>query len=127
MNNMHLKRKEPCAMDTNKNQFKTLEEFWPFYLGEHSWKLNRSLHFIGSGLGLVFLVLAVVLRMPLLILGGFVCGYAFAWIGHFFIEKNRPATFKYPLKSFISDWKMFYYILTGRIDEEFKRLNLVSR
>lgn len=105
-------------------EYKTLREFWPFYLGEHSKPWNRVLHFVGSFLGLVWFGSAIFFMNPWFVLAGFVNGYAFAWIGHFFIEKNRPATFQYPLKSFLSDWILFYYILTGKIHRELKKYSL---
>lgn len=101
-----------------EERYKTLEEFWPFYLGEHQNETNRLLHFIGSSFGLFFLFSAFYKKKPTLVLFGLIIGYAFAWFGHFIIEKNRPATFKYPLKSFISDWKMLYFYLSGSLDKE---------
>jgi hypothetical protein len=98
------------------NRIQTYSEFWPFYLGEHKNVLNRRLHFIGSSLGIALLISAIILKSGWLVLGAFVVGYAFAWVGHFFIEKNRPATFKYPLWSFISDWRLWYLMLTNRLD-----------
>ncbi|NCB64497.1 MAG: DUF962 domain-containing protein, partial [Clostridia bacterium] len=83
-----------------------------------------TLHFIGSSCGLVFLAVTLWTLQPLWLIAGLVSGYGFAWFGHFFIERNRPATFKHPLKSFLSDWKMFYCILTGKIDGELKRFGL---
>ncbi|MBL4844588.1 MAG: DUF962 domain-containing protein [Planctomycetes bacterium] len=93
----------------------TMAEFWPFYLGEHRSRANRALHVVGSLGGLVWLGAAAWLSNPWLILPGLINGYAGAWIGHFLIEKNRPATFKYPLKSFLCDWRMIFYVLTGQI------------
>lgn len=110
-----------------RSHYKTLKEFWPFYLHEHSVGLNRILHFIGSTLGLVMLAIAIGTRKYWLIAPAFISGYAFAWVGHFFLEKNRPATFKYPLKSFISDWRMWYYILTGKVVKEMERFGIRSR
>lgn len=96
-------------------------EFWPFYLREHSKPMTRMLHFIGTTL-VVFIVLsAVALRRPALLLGALVCGYAFAWVGHFFVEHNRPATFKYPFWSFAADWKMWAYALSGRLAAELQK------
>ena len=96
-------------------RMKTFAEFWPFYVGEHSKRGTRALHFVGSTL--VLMVLAYALwsgRLRFLLLAP-VCGYAFAWVGHFGIEKNRPATFKYPLLSFRADWKMWWQMLTGKL------------
>ncbi|GAB4439892.1 MAG: hypothetical protein OHK0011_22410 [Turneriella sp.] len=110
-----------------RDHYQTLHEFWPFYLHEHSSARNRLLHFVGSTLGLIIFAVALGLGNYLLVIPALVSGYAFAWFGHFFIEKNRPATFKYPLKSFISDWRMWYTMLTGRITAELKRFSIESR
>lgn len=97
---------------------KTFAEFWPFYLGEHAKPATRWLHFIGSWAGLGFAVAAIVTHLWWLLLGAFVSGYLFAWIGHFGVEKNRPATFKHPFWSFAADWRMWALMLTGRLDRE---------
>ena len=97
-------------------RIKTYTEFYQFYLTEHENKTCRTLHFIGTGtlisvaiyLSLNSLWSAYWWSVPLI-------GYGFAWVGHFFFEKNKPATFKYPLWSLISDFKMFFQLLTGRI------------
>ena len=97
-------------------------EFWDFYVLEHSKPMTRYFHFIGTTLGLVLLAWFLkdgnYLYIPLC----FVVGYAFAWFSHFFIEKNRPATFKYPLWSFISDYKMVWLMMTGRMNAELERV-----
>jgi hypothetical protein len=90
---------------------KTFKEFWPFYLNEHSNPTNRRLHFIGTLL-VHFLLLGIMISRQwklLWILPLF--GYFFAWVGHFVVEKNRPATFKHPLWSLMGDFKMFYLML----------------
>jgi hypothetical protein len=101
----------------------TYDEFWDFYVKEHSKPLTRVLHFMGTSLGIVLLVWLVGrgtwYYFPLC----FVTGYAFAWFAHFVVEKNRPATFKYPFWSFISDYKMMWYMLTGRMDHEVERVS----
>ena len=95
------------------DKIKTYKEFWPYYLNEHSKKGTRVLHYIGTSLAVFCLIMLFsTLEWKWLGMGLFV-GYLFAWIGHFFIEKNRPATFKYPLWSFISDWRMWYEALVG--------------
>ncbi len=104
-------------------EYKTLKEFWPYYLSEHSNPTNRLLHFIGSLLGLILFGMAIATLNLYFLLAGFVIGYAFAWFGHFVIEKNRPATFQYPVKSFLSDWILFYKILTGQIQKELDRID----
>ena len=96
-------------------KFNSFREFYPFYLGEHANRTCRNLHFIGTSLALGILIWAIVSGRPMLILLALVQGYAFAWVGHFFFEKNRPATFTYPLYSFMGDWVMWKDMLTGRI------------
>ena len=96
-------------------RFNSFAEFYPFYLSEHAKRSTRRIHFIGSTLALVLLGAALAAGSIGLFLLAVVCGYGFAWIGHFFFEKNRPATFKYPLYSLMGDWVMFWQILTGKI------------
>ena len=100
-------------MPTKK--YRTFRDFYPFYLSEHSNRTCRRLHFAGTTIGLVCLVSAVVTAKLGWVLAGLIAGYVFAWIGHFFFEKNRPATFTYPLYSFMGDWVMWRDILTRRI------------
>jgi hypothetical protein len=100
---------------THSQQFSTFAEFYPFYLGEHRNTICRRLHFIGSlgVLGCLSMALATadLIWLPLAL----VCGYGFAWTGHFFFEKNHPATFKHPWYSLLGDWAMFRDICCGRI------------
>ena len=96
-------------------RYESFAEFYPFYLSEHANRTCRRLHFVGTSLGLCFLVAAVATQNAWWILAGLVCGYAFAWIGHFVFEKNRPATFTYPFYSFAGDWVMWSEILRGKI------------
>jgi len=96
-------------------RFASFREFYPFYLEEHSNRTSRRLHFVGSCGALAFVAAAIATANPWWLLGGLACGYAFAWVGHFFFEKNRPATFRHPFYSFVGDWVMFRDILTGRI------------
>ncbi len=95
--------------------YRTLEEFYPYYLAEHSNRTCRRLHFIGSSLGIALFVAAAVTLNGWLLLLGLVQGYAWAWVGHFFFEHNKPATFQYPWLSFRGDWKMWWQMLTGKI------------
>ncbi|GAB3378374.1 Mpo1-like protein [Lysobacter fragariae] len=96
-------------------QYPSFHEFYPFYLGEHTNRTCRRLHFVGSCGSLALLATAAITFNAWWVLGALLCGYGFAWVGHFFFEKNRPATFKHPLYSFAGDWVMFKDILIGRI------------
>ena len=103
---------------------KTFAEFWPFYVGEHRKPVTRALHFSGSSIAVVLALSALVTQRWVLLPVALVQGYAWAWVGHFGFEKNRPATFKYPLWSLAGDWKMWALMLTGRMGAEVKRLGL---
>jgi Predicted membrane protein len=102
-------------MSDTRVRFTSFAEFYPFYLGEHRHPTCRVLHFIGTSLGLAFLIAAILLRQPWLILIGLIQGYAWAWVGHFAFEKNKPASFRQPLYSFMGDWLMWWQLLTGRL------------
>ena len=91
------------------------EDFYQFYLSQHQNRTCRRLHFVGTIIAMIFLVSSILTQKWILLIGALFGGYGPAWIGHFFFEKNRPATFKYPLKSFMSDFRMFYEILTRKI------------
>ena len=96
-------------------RFASFREFYPFYLSEHAHPVSRRLHFAGSCGVLVLLLLAAVQRNAWWLLGAPLCGYGFAWVGHFAFEKNRPATFRHPFYSLAGDWVMFADILRGRV------------
>ena len=95
--------------------FTGFRDFYPFYLGEHTNRTCRRLHVVGSSLVLVVLFAVLVTQHWIWLLSLPFLGYGFAWIGHFFFEKNRPATFTHPLYSFAGDWVMWWQIVTGRI------------
>ncbi|MEA3179278.1 MAG: hypothetical protein QOI59_2801 [Gammaproteobacteria bacterium] len=95
-------------------RFRTFGDFYPFYLGEHTHPVCRALHFAGTSLAAVLLAAALITQLWWLILAALVTGYAFAWVGHFFFEHNRPATFQYPMFSFLGDWRLWWDILTGK-------------
>ena len=96
-------------------RFHSFAEFYPFYLGEHANRTCRRLHFAGSTLALACLVMLLATGALHWLLLGLLAGYGFAWVGHFAFEKNRPASFKRPLYSFMGDWVMYKDIWTGRI------------
>ena len=95
--------------------FRSFAEFYPFYLGEHRNRTCRRLHFVGSTMALACLGLLLYTRQWPYLLCGLLFGYGFAWVGHFVFEKNRPASFKRPLYSFMGDWVMYAQIWRGRI------------
>jgi hypothetical protein len=99
-------------------EYKTFEEFYPYYLNEHRQVGTRVTHFIGTSLFFILAITALIQINGFILLAGVVCAYFFAWIGHFFIEKNKPATFKYPWMSLKGDFKLYFEILIGK--EKFK-------
>jgi hypothetical protein len=108
-------------------EYKSFTEFWPFYLCEHARPATRALHYAGTTLVVALIVFALVtghywwlIALPLI-------GYGFAWIAHFGVEKNRPATFTYPLWSLAADFRMWGLWLTGRLDPELDRAGVTSR
>src|SRR5690606_19434573 len=96
-------------------KYKTFKEFYPFYLSEHSNKTCRLLHFIGTTLVIVLLIIGLVSGNYQIFWFLPLAGYGFAWIGHFVFEKNKPASFKQPFYSFAGDWVMYAQILTGKV------------
>jgi hypothetical protein len=106
-----------CGMSGSSN-FKT---FWPEYVRAQSQPGTRAIHLVGTLLGWVLLILAIVLLHWWWILGALVVSYALAWISHFFVEHNRPATFEHPLWSWWADQKMVALMLSGKMAEEVRR------
>ena len=101
-------------------RYRTYQEFWPFYVSQHMNPTNRALHFVGTSL--VWACLLGALLVSTAWLGAApVAGYTFAWVGHFFFERNRPATFSYPLWSLRGDFRMFRLTLLGRMAPELER------
>jgi hypothetical protein len=101
-------------------------EFWPYYVCEHSKSGTRVLHLIGTTTGIALLLLLILSARWWMFPLALVPGYGFAWVGHFFVEHNRPATFKYPIWSFMGDYKMVAMMLAGKMDRELARASLAT-
>ena len=104
--------------------FGTLDEFWPYYVAQHLRPATRRLHFAGTTAGLACLAASFLRNSPLWIPAGLLLSYGLAWTGHFFFEKNTPATFQYPFFSFRADFRMYALMWTGRMDAEMERLKV---
>jgi hypothetical protein len=102
-------------------RLKTFEEFWPFYVSEHSRSTTRALHFAGTTMVLGALVAALAQRSAWWLLAAPVLGYGPAWVAHFFVEKNRPATFTHPWWSLRGDFRMWRLMLAGKMGPEVDR------
>jgi hypothetical protein len=95
--------------------FRSFGEFYAFYLTEHRHPVSRALHYVGTW-GAFLCVIALISTGDLrFLLGALVCGYSFAWVGHFRFERNRPATFRHPFYSFASDWRMWWELSLGKL------------
>ncbi|MBT9393273.1 DUF962 domain-containing protein [Hymenobacter sp. NST-14] len=92
----------------------TFAKFYPRYLREHRRRGTRLLHFIGTTLFLLLAAGALGRRQPALLLAGIVAAYGCAWVGHFFVERNRPATFQHPWLSLRGDFRLYWDLLRGR-------------
>lgn len=101
---------------------KSFAEFWPFYIGEHRMPIVRGLHYFGTSMGTLTAIVAVTTGRWWLLPIALVMGYGPAWVGHFFIENNKPASFKYPLWSLKSDYKMLWFAARGKMAAEVTRL-----
>jgi hypothetical protein len=104
-----------------QRKYNSFTEFWPHYVAEHSKPRTRLLHLIGTTVALACLVFFIVVGRWWLFPLALIPGYGAAWVGHFLIEKNKPATFQYPLWSFMGDYKMIWMMLTGRMAAEIER------
>ena len=99
----------------DKSSFRNFHDFYPFYLGEHANRTCRRLHFAGTTIAAALLIIAAVNRSVWLVAAAIVQGYAFAWVGHFFFEHNKPATFKHPLFSLMGDWRLWWDIMSRKV------------
>ncbi len=107
-------------------EHKDFESFWPYYLREHARPATRRWHYVGSTLALLVLFGAVLTQNWWALLAVPLAGYFFAWLSHAFVERNKPATFTYPLWSLIGDFRMYALFLTGRLDRELVRAGIVD-
>lgn len=110
------------AMERNTRM--SFAEFWPYYVVEHSRPGTRALHLAATLAWLGLLLAAILTRLWWLLALVPVTAYGLAWFSHFFVEHNRPATFRYPWLSLLADHKMAFYILTGRMGRELERLGV---
>ncbi|MEQ7919625.1 DUF962 domain-containing protein [Xanthomonas sp. WHRI 1810A] len=101
-------------MDTVK-PFTRFADFYPYYLQEHRDSTCRRLHFIGTSLVILVMLLALISANFVWMWAVPLAGYSFAWVGHFFFEKNRPATFKHPFYSLLGDFVMYRDMLRGKV------------
>ncbi|MEZ5514236.1 MAG: DUF962 domain-containing protein [Steroidobacteraceae bacterium] len=97
------------------SRFASFQQFYPFYLSEHRHPVSRGLHFVGTWGAFAAVAMLAWTRRPHWILLGLLSGYSFAWVGHFFFEKNTPATFKHPFYSFAADWVMWWQLNMGKL------------
>jgi hypothetical protein len=105
-----------------KPRFNSFEEFWPYYLAEHSEPATRTMHAVGTTAALACMAACVATRKWKLLPLALIPGYGAAWLAHAFIERNKPATFDYPLWSFLADYKMVGLMVTGKMDSEMARV-----
>jgi hypothetical protein len=115
---------EGASPDTRR--FGSFEEFWPFYVAEHGRAATRALHFAGTTAGLLLVAAALGTARPILLLAALVVSYGLAWAGHFVVERNRPATFRYPIWSLLGDFRMYSLMWRGRMSSEIERLRAGS-
>jgi hypothetical protein len=109
-----------------EKEYKTFSDFYPYYLREHSNRTSRILHYIGTSLFLSILFWSLITGRYTILIAGPFAGYGFAWVGHFFFEKNKPATFKYPFFSLASDFVMLFHFVTGQIETKLKEAHSES-
>ncbi len=106
---------EPRANAPKDSGFRSFAEFYPFYLSEHRNPVSRVLHYIGTWGAVLCFAALIISGKPLWLLGALISGYAFAWIGHYGFEHNRPATFRFPFYSLASDFRMWWELNLGKL------------
>lgn len=99
----------------DKRRYASMREFYPFYLSQHRHPTCRRLHFVGTSMAVALFLVALLTWQWAWLLVALVQGYGWAWIGHYFFERNRPATFSHPFFSLLADWRMWFESLTGRL------------
>ena len=109
-----------------KERIQTYSEFYKFYLSEHQNKTSRILHFIGTFLVFLFMGIAIFMGWSWQWVFVPIIGYGFAWVGHAFFEKNKPATFQYPFWSLMSDFRLFFDIIAGRLSFDSSKDNFYN-
>jgi hypothetical protein len=114
-------------MRAMSDKIQSYQEFWPYYLREHSQPATRAWHYFGTSLSLLVLIAAIISQNGWFVLGAVISGYFFAWVSHGAIEKNKPATFTYPLWSLASDFRMLFCFVTGRMGAELEKAGLPKR
>lgn len=108
-------------MDIQPENYTTLDEFWPAYVRQHAAPANRRMHFVGNTNLIAWLVLAALRRSAALVVVAVISSYALAWIGHFYFERNTPATLRYPVLSALADLRMYLLTWRGEMDAEVAR------
>ena len=109
-----------------EREYESFSDFWPFYLREHSLPRTRMLHYVGTSLVVGLAVFGVLTANWWVLIALPLAGYFFAWIAHFTVEKNRPATFTYPLWSLAADFRMWWLWLTGRLRPHLRKAGVAS-